>query len=140
MINMGHSLNHASTVPLVLNPNTGYFQTPFNVVFDDWFATIASDHTDLPDFNSPKWAKVFGDSKFQYTLDDEDFQDMIDLSDPNDLHKIQHQDGVAPAMDENRQPIQALPLPPSDSDPTIIRSLPTDLPSSEPYPTTIFEL
>jgi hypothetical protein len=33
MINMGHSPHHASTVPLVLNPNTGYFQTPFNVVF-----------------------------------------------------------------------------------------------------------
>jgi hypothetical protein len=40
MLNMGLSVKHASTVPLVLNPNTGAITLAFHVVFDDWFATV----------------------------------------------------------------------------------------------------
>jgi hypothetical protein len=39
-INMGTSPLHASTVPLILNPDTGAITAAFHVVFDDWFATI----------------------------------------------------------------------------------------------------
>lgn len=49
-VNMGLSAKHASTVPLVLNPNTGAITPAFHVVFDDLFATV--DATELPDFIS----------------------------------------------------------------------------------------
>jgi hypothetical protein len=154
MINMGHSPHHASTVPLVLNPNTGYFQTPFNVVFDDWFATIATDLADLPDFNSPEWAKVFGDSVFQYVLDDDDVADMIDLSTSGDVTIRGHRERVAAAiMDDNGPPIRPLPVAPpavdpptpasaaSPSSPVFIRDshhvVPTDVPMSDPSSSTV---
>ena len=52
MINMGFSPKHATSVPLVLNPETGAISAQFNVVFDDWFSTIATDVNKLPDFNA----------------------------------------------------------------------------------------
>jgi hypothetical protein len=39
-VNMGLSKKHASTVPLVLNPETGYITPQYHVVFDDWIATL----------------------------------------------------------------------------------------------------
>jgi hypothetical protein len=38
---MGLSKKHASTVSLVLNPETGYIAPQYHIVFDDWFATVA---------------------------------------------------------------------------------------------------
>ena len=67
---MGVSTKHASSVPLVLNVSTGSITPQFHVVFDDWFATVSSEESDLPDFNADEWAKMFGDSTFQYVLDD----------------------------------------------------------------------
>ena len=52
---VGTSHQHASNVPLVLNLRTGAITAQYSVVFDDWFATVASDSDELPDFNSPKW-------------------------------------------------------------------------------------
>ena len=57
MIYMGLSSKHATSIPLVLNPETGSLTPPFHVVFDDWFATVASSVESLPDFNSPEWAR-----------------------------------------------------------------------------------
>ena len=57
---------------MVLNPETGFITAQFNVVFDDWFATVAASVEDFPDFNSDAWAKMFGDSLHQYILDDDD--------------------------------------------------------------------
>ena len=54
------------------NPETGVISAAFHVVIDDWFATVPSDPSDLPDFNSDEWSKMFGDSVFQYRFDDED--------------------------------------------------------------------
>ena len=59
---MGLSSKHASTAPLVLNPNTGYITPQFHVVFDDWFSTIATSEDELPNFMSDDWHKLFGDS------------------------------------------------------------------------------
>jgi hypothetical protein len=42
-INVGISTNHASAVPLVLNPASGYIKAKFHIVFDYCFATIATD-------------------------------------------------------------------------------------------------
>ena len=69
MFYMGLSPNHASSVPLILNPATGSITPQFHVVFDDWFATVPSDEHALPEFNSPTWSKLFGESRFQYYFD-----------------------------------------------------------------------
>ena len=69
---MGLSPKHASSVPLVLNPTTGSLLAQFHAVFDDWFATISATVDQLPDLNSDEWAKMFGDSAYQYPLDDEE--------------------------------------------------------------------
>ncbi len=69
-IYMGISKKHASTIPIVLNPRTRVFTTPYHVVFDDWFATVPSSVDDLPDFHTPEWRGMFGDTT--YHLDDDD--------------------------------------------------------------------
>ena len=68
---VGVSAMHASSVPLVLNISTGSITPQFHIVFDDWFATVPSSGTDTPDFSSPAWNKMFGESRYQYILDDE---------------------------------------------------------------------
>ena len=71
-MNMGLSAKHASTVPLVLNLDSRYINSQFNIVFDDWFATVVASLESLPNFNSPEWSKMFGDSTFQFNFNDED--------------------------------------------------------------------
>ena len=68
-VNMGFSPKHASTVPLVLNPSTGSLTGQYHVVFDDWFQTVTSSVDSLPDFNSPEWFQLFGDSSLQFPSD-----------------------------------------------------------------------
>ena len=96
-IYVGHSKNHAITAPLVLNPETGSITPQFHVVFDDWFATIPTNGTELPDFNSPEWSKLFGDSVFQYP--EHDFNDET-TPPPNQL-AIQRSETIAGAMEED---------------------------------------
>ena len=62
---VGVSGQHFATTPRVLNPRTRVTTTPYHVVFDDWFATVASDPEELPDFHTPDWYKTFGDSEYQ---------------------------------------------------------------------------
>ena len=69
---MGLSTRHATTVPLVLNPSTGYITPQYHVVFDDWFTTIATSVEDKPDFSSDDWNKLFGESRYQYIEDDDE--------------------------------------------------------------------
>jgi hypothetical protein len=59
---MGNSPKHSSTVPLVLNPETGAITAQFHVVFDDWFATVAASESDLPDLQSEEWTRMFGNA------------------------------------------------------------------------------
>jgi hypothetical protein len=81
-IYMGLSPKHTSQVPLVLNQRTGSITPQYHVVFDDWFATVSSDEASLPDFNSPEWARTFGESEFQFPFDEEDLEDMPELEGP----------------------------------------------------------
>ena len=67
---VGFSKDQASTVPLILNPATGAITPQYHVVFDDYFATVTSNTKDLPDFNSDDWLRLFGDSVYQYPVDD----------------------------------------------------------------------
>ena len=71
-IYVGMSKRHASSVPLCLHPATGAITPQFHIVFDDTFSTIATSIENLPDFNSDEWVKLFGDSSYQYVLDDVD--------------------------------------------------------------------
>ena len=100
---MGVSHLHASTVPLVLNLSTGAITPQFHVVFDDWFATIGSDHGKLPDFSSNEWNKMFGDSEYQYLTDDveenENTDDLIDT-----LTSQMKADKIANAQDKVNPP------------------------------------
>jgi len=41
-IYLGVSKDHSSTVHLVLNPSTGKVSPQYHVIFDDYFATVAS--------------------------------------------------------------------------------------------------
>jgi hypothetical protein len=72
---MGNSTKHASTMPLVLNPETGAITAQFHVVFDDWFATVTSTENELPDLNSDEWKHMFVESTYQHPLDDDGADD-----------------------------------------------------------------
>ena len=83
MIYAGPSPSHASSVPMILNPNTGAIKIVYNVVMDDWFASVGSRVEDLPDFNSDEWAAMFGDSQFQYPMEDDEDEDEAFNSPPS---------------------------------------------------------
>ena len=110
-VNLGFSPAHATTVPIVLNPETGYITAQFNVVFDDWFATVAASIEDFPDFNSDAWAKMFGDSLHQYILDDDDLERLIVEEEDEMQHARQQGERIANAFDQAAPP-QPLPVDP----------------------------
>ena len=104
---MGQSKQHASTVPLVLNPDTGSITPQFHVVFDDWFATVATNVDALPDFESDEWKRMFGDSIYQYYPFDDD--DDLEGLPPPAKHKP-----LASALPPSVAPVQ-VSAPVSDS-------------------------
>ena len=112
-INMlGFSFRHASTVPLVLNPNTGYITPQFHVVFDDWFATVSANVAQLPDISSAPWSSLFSDSTYQYFTDD-DITDLTPDETDSELtatHQARQQ-AVTTAMDRVH-PLSELDVPP----------------------------
>jgi len=62
-IYLGNSPDHASTVPLVLNPNTGLISPPYHLVFDDHFSTTNCLATDtIP----TTWPDLFKHSSTNY--------------------------------------------------------------------------
>ena len=81
---MGTSPMHASTVPLVLNPDSRAITTAFHVVFDDWFAMVPvpEGQTLLPEL----WSHLFSDSWYQYVFDDD--EDDYDIVLQDDAHDI----------------------------------------------------
>jgi hypothetical protein len=52
-MNMGLPAKDASMVPMILKLDSGYINSQFNIVFDDWFATVAAPLQSLPALNSP---------------------------------------------------------------------------------------
>ena len=140
---MCFSQKHASTVPLVLNPNTGYITPQFHILFDDWFATVATSIDQLPDFNAPEWASTFGESTYQYPIDetlDDNETDSELTADPHNAEltsqQNQRQNTVAAAMDTN-SPLVDLPTPPPPTmAPVKGPSIQTpDAPSTPTFPT-----
>eukprot|EP00978_Attheya_sp_CCMP212_P004750 scaffold10402_cov42-Attheya_sp.AAC.2 len=116
---------------MALNPETGAIRQQWNVVFDDWFATVTA--TSLPDFNSPAWAELFGDSIFLSPFD-EDTDDQLETPPPRLAAEDARQEAVVIAI-ERLHPPQPLPVvPPTTvpqaSSPTIPLPLATPRPSS----------
>ena len=116
---LGRADKYASSVPLILNLQTGSITPQFHVVTDDWFATVSSTPEALPDFNSPEWITMFGDSTLQYVLADDDVAAIRELSDEleaaiDTAGAIQARDRVLDAL--NRLPP---PLPPPDGVSTV---------------------
>ena len=108
MMFMGPSPKHASTVPLVLNLQTGSITPQFHVVFDDWFATVATSVNDLPNLYSEDWYKLFGDSCYQYVIDE------TEETDEDDARRSFQSDAIASRITsatDHIAPAQPLPLP-----------------------------
>ena len=98
-IYVGKSPFHASSVPFVLNPDTGYVSAQFHVVYDDWFATVTTCEEDLPDFNSKEWHNLFGESVYQYTIPYETEEDGQDAPNPKHENALRNRERVAGAVD-----------------------------------------
>jgi hypothetical protein len=128
---MGNSTKHASTVPLVLNPETSAITAQFHVMFDDWFATVTSTENELPDLNSAEWKHMFGESTYQHPLDDDvndtKFLGLEPLTSGHSSHSspakryLSRRENVARAINAARPPV---PLPveimPADSDTSLL--------------------
>ena len=112
---LGTSAKHASTVPLVLNPESGAITAQFHCVMDNWFATVATSVDELPDFSSPEWSRLFGDSEFQYPVDETEYstvEDTAQATDPAELLANENRkDRLLVATNVNRPPVP-LQLPP----------------------------
>ena len=131
----------ASTVPLDLNPDTGYVTPQFHIVFDDWFATVATNVYALPDFNSNHWARLFDDSRFQFPFDETDEVDQEIAMIDSDAAEVlaSNQTEVAAAMDKDSEvpPLPVPPLPESElrSPASTVPSIPLET-SRHPTPTS----
>ena len=130
-INMGLLSKHASTVPIILNPDTGAITTAFHAVFDDWLATVVSSEDSLPNFNSDEWSRMFGDSMYQYPLDEEDEKAMTEVRQltVDELDAKQNavkKHAIERAMEayDPYSPVQVLP-PPTKLPPTLSPSEPS---------------
>ena len=117
-IYMGVSNNHASSVPLVLNSGSGAITPQFHIVFDDWFATVVGTSSDMPNFASKEWSEMFGNSTYQYVVDDE--QDDTTGSDSQEtMEHVKRSDDITNSQDQVYRP-QPLRLhePPSTMQPS----------------------
>ena len=61
---VGMSNEHAGNMPMILNFATGNITAQHNIVFDNWFSTVAMNVEDMPDFHANKWSKMSGTSAF----------------------------------------------------------------------------
>mgnify|MGYP000681102589 CR=1 FL=1 len=108
---VGFSRKHASTVPLILNLDTGAITPQFNVVFDDWFATVGCSDADIPQPMTPEWDRLFGDSTFQYPFDDEMEDDAQHESSPAPSPEVIRRQDRVRAADAQRRPPEPLTVP-----------------------------
>jgi len=115
-------------VPLVLSPETGSITPQFHVVFDDWFATVASEDGALPDFNSPEWSRLFSESTYQFSFDESEVDSSVDPIDSVSRAAEAHRESVARAMDV-APPSVLLPVAPLID---LLVSIPREPPVSSP--------
>ena len=60
---------HNDDVPLVLNLDTGYSKPQWNVMFDNWFTTVSSKWSNVPDFTSEEWSQLFTNNTYHFPHD-----------------------------------------------------------------------
>ena len=152
-IYVGMSKKHASSVPLCLNPETGAITSQYHIVFDSTFSTVPMNAENLPDFGSDAWQTLFGDSIYQYVLDDptdplhppEDEEQAIDEPPPLIARVRENTEALNPPQPLNVVPPPAqpkvetkvLPLPQRET-PTVQREIPVpSLPSQAPSMPTV---
>ena len=56
------SEKNAGDAPLVLNFETGNITVQWNMVFDNWFTTVATNVNNMPNFHADEWSKMLGTS------------------------------------------------------------------------------
>jgi hypothetical protein len=84
----------------------------YHVEFDDWFATVATNLDALPDVNTTRWARLFGDSRYQFPFNEDNDNDVTEeaLMDSQVTEAInENQTRVATAMDESSA-VEQLPV------------------------------
>ena len=64
---MGTSPLHASTVGLILNPQTNRLSPQFHCVYDDWFETVHSNYTTPPKV----WEELVINSRFRNKIEED---------------------------------------------------------------------
>ena len=125
-LNLGWSPRHASTVPLVLNLQTGSVSPQFHVVIDDWFTTVSSDGDD-PDepLDGNVWTtllmdhrvEVYFDERTELELDDEWLTEAQRLErHAKAMARVQSNRGIPPTIldetsmaDKSKTPLQQQP-------------------------------
>jgi hypothetical protein len=127
---MGNSPKPSSTVPLVLNSETGAITAQFHVIFDDWFATVAASESDLPNLQSEEWMQMFGDATHIDVSEDDEPEAIV-----NDyiIQSDHHCDAVSQAI-EGAQPPTPLPTTPPPVKVPIDESTSIAAPASHNFP------
>lgn len=134
---VGMSQYHASSVPLVLNLDTGRITPQYHVVFDDWFATIGSDPDKLPLIGSNEWQHLFGDTEYQYPFDDDDRSHEAEDAAHDDTPS--HQGRTEAAFDSNArsEPLPVVPQAAERPSSSISAPEPLSTLPDEPLPTPL---
>jgi hypothetical protein len=122
-----------STVPLVLNLESGYITPQFHVTSDDWFATVVADPSKFPDFESPEWSELFGESSYFYVPTDEDDEVEIVLG-PTAAEL--EQEARLEATDTLHRPVVPLPVTPPPTAPAAPPASPSPPPAAPSPPPT----
>ena len=122
-LHLGWSPLHASTVPLILNLETGHVSPQFHVLFDDWFTTVSTDDKGVEDIEGETWSKLLAEDRFLAHFDDDD---PIELDDEwlSDLERHEKHQKAAARVQSNVTPSEVprtsldLPQAPSQPPPT----------------------
>ena len=140
---LGLSPAHASSVPLVLNLETGAVTPQFHIVFDDWFNTVTADPHDIPNFTDAEWTDLLGDHSHSYHHpDDTDASDPMDgasFPSPRSSADQRHFERAESAANTHQPgtPLAAPPIPPhvpSSSSPPTPPSASPPSPDAPPPP------
>jgi hypothetical protein len=98
---MGISPNHASSVHLVRNLQTGSITPQFHLVFDDFFETVFSEGEQEPDV----WPELVVFQSFANDFDDDDYRPEL----PDEwLNPTELQDRITTREDERNQILNSL--------------------------------
>ena len=81
---VGRSERHAGSAPLVLNFNTGNITAQWNVAFNDWFSTVATNADDMLDSHVEEWADMLGTSACEAKDDEESHKVVTQPTNRND--------------------------------------------------------